>query len=109
MTPLIAAAPASGGGTGTLLLLALPFALLIFLMFSQRRRAKAVATAQSELAVGQEVMAAAGIYGRITALEGDVVHLEVAPGVVIRVARRAIVPSAAEPKGPATGTPEDVA
>ncbi len=108
MTPLVAAAPAPGGGTGTLLLLALPFLLLIFLMFSQRRRAKAVEAAQSELAVGQSVMAAAGIYGTVSALDGDVVHLEVAPGVVIRVARRSIVPNAAEPQtGPASTTPED--
>ena len=99
MTPLIAAAPATGGGTGTLLLLALPFGLLIFLMFSQRRRSKAVATAQAELAVGQQVMAAAGIYGTISELDGVVVHLEIAPGVRIRVARRAIVP---DPQGQQT-------
>lgn len=107
MTPLVAATPATGGGTGTLLLLALPFALLIFLMYSQRRRAKAVATAQSELTVGQQVMAAAGIYGTVSALEGDVVHLEVAPGVVVRVARRAIVPDAQPAQGSPTETPGD--
>lgn len=105
MTPLVAAAPATGGGTGTLLLLALPFALLIFLMFSQRRRAKAVSAAQAQLEVGQQVMAAAGLYGTVSALDGEVVHLEIAPGVVVRVARRAIVPDA-QP-GPVAGTPED--
>ncbi len=95
MTPLATAAPASGGGLSTILLLALPFAVLLYLMFTQRRRARAVADAQAGLQVGQEVMAAAGIHGRITALEEDLVHLEVAPGVVLRVARRAIVPEPA--------------
>ena len=99
MTPLAAAAPASGGGLTTLLLLALPFAVLLFLMYTQRRRARAVAEAQAGLQVGQDVMAAAGIYGRISALDGEVVHLEIAPGVVVRVARRAIVPDAT----PSTG------
>lgn len=99
MTPLAAAAPASGGGLTTLLLLALPFAVLLFLMYTQRRRARAVAEAQAGLQVGQDVMAAAGIYGRISALDGDVVHLEIAPGVVVRVARRAIVPDATSSTG----------
>lgn len=100
MTPLATAAPASGGGLSTILLLALPFAVLLYLMFTQRKRARAVADAQAGLQVGQEVMAAAGIFGRISAIEGDVVHLEVAPGVVVRVARRAVVPDAAPAAGP---------
>ena len=110
MTPLAAAAPASGGGLSTILLLALPFAVLLYLMFSQRRRARAVSEAQSALEVGQQVMAAAGIYGTISALDGDVVHLEVAPGVVIKVARRAIVPEASRPAaGGAAGEPGESA
>lgn len=100
MTPLATAAPASGGGLSTILLLALPFAVLLYLMFTQRKRARAVADAQAGLQVGQEVMAAAGIFGRISAIEGDVVHLEVAPGVVVRVARRAVVPDATPATGP---------
>lgn len=102
MTPLATAAPGSGGGLSTILLLALPFAVLLYLMFTQRKRARAVAEAQAGLEVGQDVMAAAGIYGTISALDGDVVHLEIAPGVVVRVARRAVVP---EPARPAGGTP----
>lgn len=101
MTPLATAAPGSGGGLSTILLLALPFAVLLYLMFTQRKRARAVAEAQAGLEVGQQVMAAAGIFGTISAIDGDVVHLEVAPGVVIRVARRAIVPDAARPSGEA--------
>lgn len=99
MTPLATAAPGSGGGLSTILLLALPFAVLLYLMFTQRKRARAVAEAQAGLEVGQEVMAAAGIFGTIASLEGDVVHLEIAPGVVVRVARRAIVPDAGRPAG----------
>jgi preprotein translocase subunit YajC len=92
MTPLAAAAASPGGGSLSLLILALPVVVLLWLMFTQRRRAKAVTEAQAGLTVGDEVMAAAGIYGRVAQLDGEIVHLEVAPGVVVRVSRRAIVP-----------------
>lgn len=93
MTPLAtAAAPAAGGGSTTLLLLAVPFLVLLYLMFSQRRRAKAVAEGQASLQVGDEVMAAAGIFGTVVGVDGDVVRLQVAEGVVLRVARRAVIP-----------------
>lgn len=97
MTPLAAAtAPAAGGGTLSLLILALPVVVLVWLMMSQRRRAKAVSQAQSELVVGQDVMLAAGLYGTIARLEDEVVHLQVADGVVVRVNRRSVLP----PTGP---------
>lgn len=100
MTPLVAAAPASGGQMSIIILL-LPVLVLLWLMFTQRRRQKAVKEAQQTLTVGDEVMAAAGLYGTVSALEDDVVHLEIAPGVVVRVNRRAIVPpTAADGAGP---------
>ena len=37
-----------------------------------------------------QVVTVGGVYGIIAALDGDEVRLEVAPGVVIRVARRAV-------------------
>ena len=92
MTPLAAAAASPGNGSLSILILALPVVVLVWLMLTQRRRQKAVNEAQAALAVGDEVMAAAGIYGRVTRLDGDVVHLEIAPGVVVRVNRRAVVP-----------------
>ena len=92
MTLVAAAAPAAGGGTLSLLILALPVVVLIWLMMSQRRRAKAVQQAQAELAVGQDVMIAAGIYGTIAHLDGEMVHLQVADGVILKVNRRSVLP-----------------
>lgn len=101
MTPLAtaAAAPAAGGGLTTLLLLGIPFLVLLYLMISQRRRARTVADAQASLQVGDEVMAAAGIFGTVAGIEDDVVLLQVAEGVVLRVARRAIVPPGTDASG----------
>jgi preprotein translocase subunit YajC len=42
------------------------------------------------LSSGDQVVTIAGIYGTIVALDGDEVRLEIAPDVVVRVARRAI-------------------
>lgn len=101
MTPLAAAA-APGGSSLSLLILALPVVVLVWLMLTQRRRQKAVNEAQAALSAGDEVMVAAGIYGRVVQLDGDVVQLEIAPGVVVRVNRRAVVPptEADRPAGP---------
>lgn len=106
MSPLATAGSGSSGGTGTLLLFLLPLLLLGFLFFSQRRRQRKVAQIQAELAVGDEVMTSAGLFGRITALEERVVHLQIAPGVVARWDRRAILAPQAPQSTPPPGDGE---
>ena len=80
---------------GQLLILALPLLLIVFMMVSQRRRQREVGTFQSGLDVGQEVVTTSGLFGTITQVEDAAVHLEVAPGVVVRFDRRAIGSKAA--------------
>ncbi|HKJ11786.1 MAG TPA: preprotein translocase subunit YajC [Ornithinimicrobium sp.] len=89
------AAAASGGGSGSLslLILTLPLLLLAYLIFSQRRRARREAKVQQELAEGDEVMTRAGMFGTITWLNGPVVGVQVAPGVVLTFDRRAVIPA----------------
>lgn len=67
-------------------------ALLFWLMVirPQSRRQKALAQMQSDLAPGDRVMLASGIYGTVRSLTEDRVHVEVAPGVEIEVVRAAI-------------------
>jgi len=89
----------SGAGVGNLLVLALPLALLAFLFLSQRKRGRQVQEFQSALKVGDEVVLTSGIYGTIVALDEVVVTLEIAPGVQVRVDRRAV-----GLKQPGTGT-----
>jgi preprotein translocase subunit YajC len=90
------ASAASGGGSGSLslLILALPLLLLVYLIFTQRRRARREAKVQQELAVGDEVMTRAGMFGTIASLDGPVVGVQVAPGVVLTFDRRAVIPAA---------------
>ncbi|KGN38609.1 preprotein translocase subunit YajC [Knoellia subterranea] len=80
----------SGAGVGNLLVLALPLLLLAFLMFSQRKRGRQIQEFQSALSVGDKVVLTSGLYGTITALDDVVATLEIAPGVQVRVDRRAV-------------------
>ncbi len=55
----------------------------------------------SSLRVGDEVMIGSGIYGTIHELDADYAHLEIAPGTVVKVARRGIAARVDEPAAPA--------
>jgi preprotein translocase subunit YajC len=73
----------------------LPIILLVVLMYfmlirPQRRRAQAQQALLSAVQEGDEVMTSAGMYGFVTALDGDVAWVEIAEGVEIRVAKAAI-------------------
>lgn len=73
----------------------LPFvaiALIFWLLIVRpaSRRQKEVARLQSGLGTGDKVMLSAGIYGVVTATTDDRVHVRVADGVVLEVARGAI-------------------
>jgi preprotein translocase subunit YajC len=66
-------------------------ALSWFLFIRPRRR---MMTRQRDLlgalSTGDQVVTVGGIYGTVVGLDGDEVRLEIAPDVVIRVARRAV-------------------
>lgn len=65
-------------------------AVWLLLVRPQRRRVMEHTALVSSLEVGHRVITAGGIHGRIEAIDDDVLHLEVAPGTVVRVERRAI-------------------
>jgi preprotein translocase subunit YajC len=76
---------------GALILLAVTFLLMwVLFILPQQRRLRAHQAVVARLEVGDEVMATSGLYGTVTALDDDVVHLEVAPGTVVRMARGAV-------------------
>jgi preprotein translocase subunit YajC len=70
-----------------LVLLALMWVLLVR---PQQQRVRRQRELIASLEVGDDVVTAGGIVGRIVALEGDEVRLEVAPGVTLRVVRLAV-------------------
>lgn len=68
--------------------IALLFWLLIIRPAS--RRAKELGRMQSSLEVGNEVMLTSGVYATIREVSDDRLGVEIAPGVVISVARGAV-------------------
>ena len=70
-----------------LVLLALMWFLLIR---PQRRRQLEQQRMIDSLRIGKEIVTAGGLYGTVTEVAGDEVRLEIADGIEVRVAKRAI-------------------
>jgi preprotein translocase subunit YajC len=67
------------------------FALLwLFVLRPQRRRSTEQLQMQDTLRVGDEVITAGGIRGYVRQLDEEVLKVEIAPEVVVRLDRRAI-------------------
>ena len=76
---------------GLLIILVLGFALFwLFVIRPQRRRQNEQLAMQQSLEPGTEIVTAGGLYGTVTGEDEDEVLVEIAPSVVVRVARRAI-------------------
>jgi preprotein translocase subunit YajC len=76
---------------GPFLILILIFgAVWVLFVLPARRRKMSHAAMQDTVAAGDEVITAGGIHGTVRALVEDLVHVEIAPGVVVQVDRRAI-------------------
>jgi preprotein translocase subunit YajC len=88
-----AASKSSGSSSTTLLLLiVLVFAGFYFLLIRpQRRRQQQAQQRQNTVTAGARVRTTAGMYATVTAVDGDDVILEVAPGVDVRFMKRAIM------------------
>ncbi|MEY2422599.1 MAG: preprotein translocase subunit YajC [Acidimicrobiaceae bacterium] len=75
----------------------------------QQRRMRAHQALVSVLQEGDEVMTTSGILGTITAIDDEVLHLEVAPGIRLRIVRAAIARRMNEPEPePVVGEIDDV-
>jgi preprotein translocase subunit YajC len=74
-------------------LIVFAFLILIFWLFlvrPQRTRAREQRELIASLEPGDEIVTTGGVYGVIERIEGDVLHVEVADGIVLRTARAAV-------------------
>ena len=87
---------------GYLIIIVALFAVAwLFLIRPQRRRQVEQARLQDLIAAGDEILTAGGVYGTVRAIEEDVVQVEIAPGTIVRLDRRAVaavVPEETEPE-----------
>jgi preprotein translocase subunit YajC len=102
----------SSGGAGSfifpIMLLALAALWLIVIRPKQRRQREA-RTKLADVALGDEIITAGGLYGTVTQVGEDEVSVEIAPNVEVRLARRAIAAQLTEPapaEEPETAEPE---
>jgi preprotein translocase subunit YajC len=73
----------------------IPLAILFgffwfFVLLPQRRKTASHSRMQDELGPGDEVITAGGLHGEVVSVDDTVLHVEIAPGTVVRVDRRAI-------------------
>ena len=81
---------------GYVIVLVALFGLMWFLLIRpQRRRGTAQLEMQNNLRVGEEILTAGGIHGTVKAIEADIVHVEIAPGTLVRIDRRAVAAAGA--------------
>ena len=97
----------SGGSSITLLVIIGVFAVVYFAFVRPRsQRARQQQQKNRQLSVGDEVMSAGGIFGRVIAVDSDAVEVEVSPGVVLTFLPRA-VSLKPKPAGGATAAPAE--
>lgn len=85
------------GSPFTMIILA--FAIMYFFMIRpQRKRQREIENFRNSLQVGQEVVTSGGLYGKIKQVDDNIVSVEVAHNVVIRVDKSAVYanPAAAQ-------------
>ena len=93
---------------GGLIILVAMFALLwVLFIMPQRKRLAAQRELHASLQPGDEVLTVGGLIGHIRSIdEDDVLHVEVAPGTTVRVARQGVA-TVVRPEGgiPPVGEP----
>jgi preprotein translocase subunit YajC len=100
---LLAAESSTGNNIMSFVLFPLIFVAMYFLLIRpQRRRVKEAQLLQSSISENDEVLLNSGIYGFVTAIDGDVIWVDIADNVEIRVNKSAIarrINASAEPAG----------
>jgi preprotein translocase subunit YajC len=95
-TDFVLALSASSGQASNPIVQLIPFALVLaifyfIILLPMKKRQKKVQEFLSGLKVGDRVITSGGIYGSITKITDQTLHLQVAQNVRLEVARHAIV------------------
>ncbi len=82
---------AGGSSMSFIIMMIAIFAIMYFFMIRpQNKKQKEIMNFRKNLEVGQSIVTAGGIYGKIKELEDNIVVLEIAPNVKIRIDRNSI-------------------
>ena len=95
MTPAFVLLQAQSSGSFLIMMVAI-FAIMYFFMIRpQNKKQKEIQNFRKNLQVGQEVITAGGIYGKVKEIEDSVIVLALASGVKIRIDKNSIYANAA--------------
>lgn len=94
ITSILLQAPAAGGsGISSIIMMVLIFVIFFFFMIRpQQKRQKEIQKFRNSLLVGDNVVTAGGIYGKIKEIQDAYVILEIANNVNIKIDKNSIVP-----------------
>lgn len=90
MTTLILQAQPQGGGMGMILMMVAIFVIMwLFMIRPQQKKQKEIRNFQNSLAEGTQVVTGGGLHGVVKRIDlaSNVVEVEIAKGVVVRVDR----------------------
>jgi len=95
-----------GGGFGAFLPLILMFAIFYFLLIRpQQKKAKMHKAMLSDLKKGDRVVSTGGLHGTVTGLTADLVTVEIAPKVRVKIGRASVAGAINKDGTPKDSTP----
>lgn len=106
-TTVAKSAKSSGSIVPLVVIIAIFAVIYLFFIRPRQQRMRQQQQASRQVAVGDDVMTAGGIFGRVVAMDGDQVEVEVAPGVVMTFVRRAVSSRPADSTPPPPAEPVD--
>lgn len=88
----------SGGGgmSGIFMIVAMIVIFYFFMIRPQQKKQKEIRKFRDSISEGDRVVTAGGIYGKIRSINDNIVSLQIAKDVVIRVDKGSVYPSAAD-------------
>ena len=82
--------PFVAASSGPLFLIVLLGLFVFLFILPNRRRQRAAREKLSSIEVGQEVLTVGGLIGRVVATDDSELKVEIADGVIVRIARRGV-------------------
>lgn len=95
---LLQASSSAGGGMSGMIMIVLMIVIFYFFMIRpQQKKQKELKRQREAMQNGDKVITAGGIHGKIKEIREQVIIMEVAPGVSLKVDRGSVYPVVEEP------------
>lgn len=104
-TILLQAGPEAGGGFSSIFMIVAILAIFYFMMVRpQQKKQKEIKKFREGLQVGDKVITAGGIHGKIAGVKDDHFVISIANGIEIKVDKGSVYPNASEQRAAAQNT-----